>query len=558
MTIPQKMLAWPLFGAGMENFGKNNQPCVAPVPAIKADELLVRIDAVGLCFSDVKLIRAGQDHPRVVSPNLATDPVIPGHEAVMTVVQVGAALKGRFAVGQRYIIQADIYVQGKNFAYGYAIDGGMALYSRMDQRILAGDEGCYLLPLADNIPAGIAALVEPWTCVLVSYMIKHRTAPKTGGEILIAGGSAAAVPEPGELLCQARPAAVRLFGFQPEQVKELKSKLSGLKIEVLNELPAARSFDDIFLCGVTDRPLAEKISKLGRKDAIISFIGDYPDEAWSFDVGNIHYQGWFYQGTTTNNLSAAYGRNVRSKLRKGGTCWLLGGAGAMGQMHTQLAVEAEDGPARILVTDMDEARIANLHKLLGAKIAARGVEFKTLNPKNFRANAEFEAAVADFARPAGGFDDIVMLVPVVPVMNAAVPFLGQDGLMNIFAGIPAGKEGSLKVRDIVTKGARFIGSSGSRTDDLRHTLELVETGRLNPATALAAIGGMKDLKKGLEGVAEAKFPGKTVIFPHCLDLPLTPVEKLSELAPDLVATLSPDGLYTMATEKALFRRFLKE
>lgn len=40
VSIPEKMLAWPLFGAGMENFGVNDCPCTIPVPEIGPDELL--------------------------------------------------------------------------------------------------------------------------------------------------------------------------------------------------------------------------------------------------------------------------------------------------------------------------------------------------------------------------------------------------------------------------------------------------------------------------------------------------------------------------------------
>ena len=35
-----------------------------------------------------------------------------------------------------------------------------------------------------------------------------------------------------------------------------------------------------------------------------------------------------------------------STMKPGGVCWLPGGAGAMGQMHTQLAVENRQGPVR--------------------------------------------------------------------------------------------------------------------------------------------------------------------------------------------------------------------
>jgi len=556
--MPGKMLAWPLFGAGMENLGKNNQPCTVDVPSIGDDELLVKIDAIGLCFSDVKLIRAGKDHPRVVSPDLATQPVIPGHEAVMTIVRTGNKVSDKFKVGQRFIIQADIYIKGKGFAYGYAIDGGMAEYSRIDQRVLNGDEGCYLLPLADSIPAGIAALIEPWTCVIASYMIENRKAPLKGGSILIAcepGNNTSYVP--GKLLVDAKPRVISGLNLSSQTIEVLRKQVPSARIDILKSIPEKGTFDDIFICEVRARQDAEKIAKLANRNGVINFVGNYPDEPWSFDIGGIHYNGWYYQGTKSNSLSDAYGKNVRSKLKKGGTCWLVGGAGAMGQMHTQLAVESPEGPSRILMTDMDDTRLKHVCELLADKIKERKIEFKTLNPKSFPSPAAFEAEVAKFAEKSEGFDDIVMLVPVIPVVNSSAPFLKKHGLMNIFAGIPAGKEGLLNVRKIAREGARYIGSSGSLTAHLRHTLKLVEEKKLNPATALAAIGGMQDLKKGLEAVADAKFPGKTVIFPHC-EFPVTPIEKISDLSPELAATLSKDGSYTVETEKLLFEKFGKK
>ncbi|MBN2640490.1 MAG: alcohol dehydrogenase catalytic domain-containing protein [Victivallales bacterium] len=549
-SIPETMLAWPLFGAGMEKFGKNDQPCVVPVPANGDDELLVRIDAIGLCFSDVKLIRAGEEHPRVISENLETDPVIPGHEAVMTVVKVGKNLQDQYQVGQKYIIQADIYVNGKGFAYGYAIDGGMAQYSLIDQRVLNGDEGCYLLPVNEDTPSAVAALMEPWTCVMASYMIDNRKAPKASGAVLAVFGDNGEYT-PGELLKKAAPAEIVLVKAAAATVAAFKGAFSDAKITVSDSLPQA-SFDDIFLCNC-DRATTEIAGKLCKRNAVISLIGDYPEEAWSFDIGSIHYEGWFYQGAKGNDLSAAYGRNVRSKVKKGGCCWLPGGAGAMGQMHTQLAVENPDGPSRILISDMDNTRIENVKALLKDKIEERGIEFVSMNPTEFASVAEFNQAVKDFAPE--GFDDIIMLVPVIPVLNGAAEFLKEDGLMNVFAGIPAGKEGSLNVNMIASKGARYIGSSGSLTAHLRHTLALAEAGKLNPVTALAAVGGMKCLKEGLQAVIDAKFPGKTVIFPGCEELPLTSVDQLTELSSGIAATLDGNGFYTKATEDCILKQY---
>ena len=552
--MSEKMLCWPLFGTGFENLGKDHAPCEWDVPEPKDDELLVRIDAIGLCFSDVKLIRAGEDHPRVYSKDLSQDPVIPGHEAVMTVVKAGKDMAGQYAVGSRYIIQADIYVNGKGWAYGYAINGGMAQYSILDQRVLNGDEGSYLLPLADETPAALAALIEPWTCVIAAYMIEHRETPKAEGRMLVAmqPGDETVYEFSGEPGADA-PEVVDCLDVNAATLANLKTRFPGAVFNEMRDIPCGNDYDDIVLCGIETEALAGTLGKLGKVNAVISLVGVAEEGNWAFDVGNIHYKGWYYQGTPGTDIAAAYGRNVRSTVKKGGTCWLLGGAGAMGQMHTQLAVESEDGPQRVLVTDLDDSRIEKVAELLKPAAQARGIEFVTLNPKHYDSEAEFLSKVREFA--PDGFDDIVMLVPVVPVLNSAVDFLKEDGLMNIFAGIPAGKEASLNVGGIVARGARYIGSSGSRTYHLRHTLQLAESGQLRPGTALAAVGGMRALWEGINGVAEARFPGKTVIFPNCEDMPLTPVEELNSLDSSLSQTLSEDGLYTMKTEQKLLARF---
>ncbi len=553
-VMPEKILAWQLFGAGFENFGRDNEPSVLPMPEIADDELLVKIEAIGLCFSDVKLIRAGESHPRVISKNLKEDPVIPGHEAVMSIVKVGSKIQDKFKIGQRYIIQADVYVNGVGFAYGYALNGGMAQYSVINQKVLNGDEGCYLLPIADSMPSAVAALLEPWTCVLASYTIKHRVKPADRSDMLFVFGSHASGYELGKLLAEATPASVTLVKAPAGFAAEIAKAYPDTEVKVASALPADGKYDDIFLCGC-ERAEGEAAAKAGKIGACINFIGDYSRENWMFDVGSIHYQGWFYQGTTGTDLSAAYGRNVRSSGRKGGTCWLPGGAGAMGQMHTQLAVDSEDGPARILVTDMDKTRIAHVKEQLGPIAEKRGIEFKLMNPADFASPQEFDDAVTAFAPE--GFDDIIMLVPVPALVSGSAKHLGKDGLMNIFAGIPAGKEAELPTAGIAANGFRFIGSSGSRTEDLRHTIRLVEAGTLNPVSALAAIGGMKVLKEGLEAVANAKFPGKTVIFPNCPDMPLTAVDKMPMLVPGLEKTFAADGTYTTATEAELLRKFEK-
>ena len=116
--LPDRNRLWPLYGAGLENIGREGRPIEVPMPQYGPDELLVRHDACGLCFSDIKVIRLGEEHPRIYR-DMQADPVVLGHEVILTVVGVGHDLRDQYRVGDRFIIQADIYVGGVNYAYGY-------------------------------------------------------------------------------------------------------------------------------------------------------------------------------------------------------------------------------------------------------------------------------------------------------------------------------------------------------------------------------------------------------------------------------------------------------
>lgn len=123
---------WPLSGAGWENLG----PLTAvPTPQPGPGELLVRHDAVGICFSDIKVIHAGQNHLRI-HHDMRQEPVVLGHEVCLTVMDVGTELSDRFTIGDRYLVQADLFVEGVSCAYGYELPGGFSEYGLIDRRAL--------------------------------------------------------------------------------------------------------------------------------------------------------------------------------------------------------------------------------------------------------------------------------------------------------------------------------------------------------------------------------------------------------------------------------------
>jgi len=208
--LPEVNRIWPLYGAGFENLGRDGKPITVPMPIVDPDELLVRHDACGLCFSDIKVINQGQEHTRIFK-DMKTDPVVLGHEVTMTVVKVGENLRDQYAPGQRFIIQADIYkdgvnyaygymIQGQrfiiqadiykdgvNYAYGYMIQGGLSEYGLIDQRILNGDHGNYLIPVKSETGYAESALTEPWACVIAAYELQYRTAIQDGGTLWVIG-----------------------------------------------------------------------------------------------------------------------------------------------------------------------------------------------------------------------------------------------------------------------------------------------------------------------------------------------------------------------------------
>ena len=91
----------------------------------------------------------------------------------------------QYQPGDRFILQADIFVNGVGYAYGYEIQGGLSEYNVIDQRILNGDNGNYLIPIKPQTGYAESALVEPWACVIAAYYLQYRSALKEMGYCLV-------------------------------------------------------------------------------------------------------------------------------------------------------------------------------------------------------------------------------------------------------------------------------------------------------------------------------------------------------------------------------------
>ncbi|HVP20077.1 MAG TPA: alcohol dehydrogenase catalytic domain-containing protein [Spirochaetia bacterium] len=548
--LPQEILSWQLKGSGLENLGVKGRPDTVPFPKYTEENLIARIDAVGLCFSDIKLLSAGSSHPRIEGRDLAKNPTVPGHEVAMTIVGVGDALKGKFRLGSRFIIQADILYRGKGLAFGYAIPGGLSQYVVIGKEILEGDEGCYLLPVREDTGYAEAALVEPWTCVVASYQIARRTRPRPDAVFSFVGFPKGQIPLKLDGLASEKIAAIYHQGLTPENaasVEEL-ARRAGAQLNPA----AALTPTEVMCAGVPDRETFLKLVNEIDADGVIGVFTSEQDFELPVDVGKVHYRKMELVGSPDGDVAAGYRANVRERLRPGGKAWFVGGAGPMGQMHVIKAIMDEEGPDTILVTDLSDERLASLKRLISLLSTGRKrkVSLTFENPKDLPAD-ELDTFLNE--KYGGAFDDVVVLVPVSAIISQSSHYLAPDGVLNIFAGVKVGTITDLPVAAVVRNHVRVTGSSGSPLSAMKATLALTESGRLSTSYSLAAIGDMNSASRGLKALMDNTYTGKVVIFPFAHGIGLKSLKELGRDLPEIASGLLDGQYWTRAAEAAFLK-----
>jgi threonine dehydrogenase-like Zn-dependent dehydrogenase len=572
-ALPKEHLAWELYGAGMENLGRRGKPVSLPLPQPEPNELLARVDALGLCFSDIKIINLGGDHPRLTGRDLAKDPVVPGHEVSVTIVQVGENLGHRFQPGQRFVVQADVYSRGEQVSFGYAIRGGAAQYCILNEALHSGDAGSYLIPVLDSTGYSEAALTEPWACVERAYHIRSRPALKPHGLAWVIGLAAADLGNyvlGEDFDFRGGPRRVMLTEVIGPVAGAIRRHAFRLGFEVEETAPLARflplmeqrrnlNFDDIILLGRpaesrTGRPrrnLIERLAALLPKGGHLAIVCPEPlEQRAQMDLGRIHYDFIHCIGTSSQVMMEAYHGRRSSALTESGAAWFIGAGGPMGQMHLQRALEREQCPRVILATDIDEGRLKVLKERFSGLAEKRGTRLIIANAAAI--TRQFIRTLTD----GEGFTHIILLAPAAQLAEEAWQYLGEKGLINIFAGVARGTTARLRVSPICTKGCRIVGSTGSGIEDLRYVLAETEAGRLSTDRAVAAIGGISAVREGLAGVAEGRFAGKVIIYPR-LDIPLVAISELREHFSTAAERLEAERFWNRRAEAALLEELLK-
>jgi len=220
--------------------------------------------------------------------------------------------------------------------------------------------------------------------------------------------------------------------------------------------------------------------------------------------------------------------NHEMGIRKGGKMAILAGVGPMGLGAIDYALHQERRPELLVVTDIDDNRLARAACLFTQEHAAKeGVKLIYVN------TGMMNNPVKHLRELTGGtgFDDVFVFAPVKGVVEQGDAILGFDGCLNFFAG-PTNTEfrAEFNFYNVHYAFTHLVGTSGGNTDDMLESLKLMSEGKINPAVMITHVGG-------LDAVVETTMTlpqipgGKKLIYTN-ISMPLVALNKLGEMGGD--------------------------
>ena len=246
-----------------------------------------------------------------------------------------------------------------------------------------------------------------------------------------------------------------------------------------------------------------------------AFFGGSLAEPFSCVTGTFHAMYHTTRGSYQHEMG----------IKKGGSLAVLAGVGPMGLAAIDYVIHSDRRPGRIVVTDIDEARLARAAEILSVEEAAKcGVEMHYVNTGKVE---DPVAAVMAF-NEGKKFDDVLIFAPVPPVVEQGDALLGEDGCLNFFAG-PSNPAFSAKFNfyNVHYAGTHLVGTSGGNTSDMQESLDMMSAGELNPAILVTHIGGLNCVPETTLNLPHIPG-GKKLIYTH-VDMPLTAIADFGKL-----------------------------
>lgn len=294
------------------------------LPEIQDDEILAKVVTDSICFSTWKEVNQGASHKKV--PNdIATNPIIIGHEFCGDIVKVGKKWQNEFQAGKRYVIQANL--QLPNLAcpgYSFPTIGGEATYIVIPKEVM--EKECLLPYQGTSYFEG--SMIEPLSCVIGAFNAnyhlieggyEHKMGIKPNGNLIILAGAG-----PMGMLAidyalhgPIKPKQLVITGLEQSKLDYCKkhypetaeTKVHYINVkdfdnqaEQLKALTNGEGYDDVFIF-YPDSQLVNIGSKLLATDGCLNFFAGPQDPNFEATINfyDVHYAFTHYVGTSGGN-----------------------------------------------------------------------------------------------------------------------------------------------------------------------------------------------------------------------------------------------------------------
>ena len=286
-----------------------------PLPEISPSEVLIKVVSTGICGTDIRILHGAH---RKYPPGTIR---IPGHEVVGDIVEIGSQVTG-LETCQRVFIAPNMgcghcrqCVSGNNNlcanydAIGITLDGSFAEYMRVpESAVLQGN----LIPVSKVVDPAVAALIEPFACVLRG---QNALSIKPGETVLVIG--AGPIGSMHILLARLRGAAVVIVSeLIPERVMQAKEMGADRVVNpseedllaVVGEATDGQGVDTVIVAAPSHK--AQEIAiEAAAISGRINFFGGLPKDRTEIKLNSnlVHYKELIITGTTACSTDDNWG-----------------------------------------------------------------------------------------------------------------------------------------------------------------------------------------------------------------------------------------------------------
>ena len=271
-------------------------------------------------------------------------------------------------------------------------------------------------------------------------------------------------------------------------------------------------------------------------------------EPMSCIIGSFHANYHTTMGSYEHNMGIA----------EGGKLAILAGAGPMGLGAIDYALHSARRPKMIVVTDVDEKRLARAQGIFSVAEAKKdGIELVFVNTK------EVPDAPAHLIQISGGtgFDDVYVFAPVKALVEQGDKILGRDGCLNFFAGpTDVNFAGECNFYNVHYNATHIVGTTGGNTADMIESLWMTEKKLINPAVMVTHIGGLDSAAEATLTLPDAPA-GKKLIYTS-INMELTAIADFAEKGKEnphyqklAEITSKNKGLWCTEAEKYLLEKW---